>query len=141
LAQLACWPIRPASPSGPPSLAKPTGSGLGRSNRPSPAPIAPLSLSRHPSGDLVRRRHRLATPAISGGHRRSHHGRNAPLSTLFLLHRTDSVAASSARRSVAGSHSENRLSVATDLTTHRIPSLGMLCVLAVVQVCVLRRWC
>jgi hypothetical protein len=42
---MACWPNQFAGPSGPPGLAKPTGSGLGRSNRPSPAPFAPsLSL-------------------------------------------------------------------------------------------------
>jgi hypothetical protein len=46
------------------------------------------------------------------------------------------VAASSARRSVIGSHSENRFSVATDFTTRQTSSLGMLCVLVVVQVCV-----
>jgi hypothetical protein len=46
------------------------------------------------------------------------------------------VAASSARRSVTGSHSENRLSVAAVFTSRRTSSFGMLCVLAVVQVCV-----
>jgi hypothetical protein len=51
------------------------------------------------------------------------------------------VTASSARRSVTGSLSENRLSAAADLTPRRISSLGMLCVLAVVQVCVFYRWC
>jgi hypothetical protein len=40
MAHLACWPNRPAGPTGPPGSAKPAGSGLGRSNRPSPAPVA-----------------------------------------------------------------------------------------------------
>jgi hypothetical protein len=46
------------------------------------------------------------------------------------------VAASSARRSVTGSYSENRRSVAADATSCRTSSLGMLCVLVVIQVCV-----
>jgi hypothetical protein len=46
------------------------------------------------------------------------------------------VAASSARRSVTGSYSEIRLSVTAYFTTRWTSSLGMLCVLAVVQVCV-----
>jgi hypothetical protein len=117
-------------------LTQPARTWVGQTGPDLPRPLS----SPRPRWRLDRRRRRLAAPANSGGHRRRHQGRNAPLSTLFLLHRTDSVAASSARRSVAGSHSESRLSAA-DLTPRRISSLGMLCVLAVVQVCVLRRWC
>jgi hypothetical protein len=53
LAQPASWPNRPASPPSPPGWAKPAGSGLGRSNRPSPAPLPFLAGPRRPSGDWI----------------------------------------------------------------------------------------
>jgi hypothetical protein len=131
----------PAQPS-PPGWLTLTGLGLGRSNRPSPAPLPhpALPCTLAPVQPESPRR-RPAIPAASGGLCRRHHGRNAPLCALLLLHRTDSAVASSARRFVAGSHSGNRLSAVAELTPRRISTLGVLCMLAVVQVCVLRRWC
>jgi hypothetical protein len=58
---MACWPNRPAGPSGPLGSAKPTGSGLGQSNRPSPAPLTLLS-------DSHRHLWRSGSPPPSPGH-------------------------------------------------------------------------
>jgi hypothetical protein len=128
---LAHWPISPVQPPRL-GLTQPARTWVGQTDPDLPRPLS----SPRPRWRLDHRRCRLATLAISGGQRRRHHGQNAPLSTLFLLHRTDSVAASSVRRFVTGSHSGYRLSVAADFTCRRTASLGMLCVLAVVQVCV-----
>jgi hypothetical protein len=80
------------------AAAKPTRLGSGSVNRPSPAPLALLSLIV-PSGDLDRRRRRLAAPANSGGLHRRHLGRNAHLHAPYQLLRVDLPTASSSRRS------------------------------------------
>jgi hypothetical protein len=66
----------------------------------------PLSLALESSlANPSRLCHRLAIPADSGEFRRCHLGRVAHLRALFHLHQTVLPAASSPRRSRAGSHS------------------------------------
>jgi hypothetical protein len=104
-AQLACWP---PSPTGPFGLGLAVRLGSGSNHRPSPAPHSRTSSSSRSLWWLDRRRRRLAAPANPGDHRRCHLGRITRPSALFRLHRTVSSAASSPRRSMVGSHSENR---------------------------------
>jgi hypothetical protein len=98
LAQLTCWPNRPVGPLGPTGLARPAGSGLGRSNRPSPALTRPSLCLSSSSSDLHHRRRHRATPAISDGHRRRHLGRIPRRCFLYQLHQVVSPAALFLRR-------------------------------------------
>jgi hypothetical protein len=111
-------PIRPIWPTGPTS---PLGLGLADParvwvNRPSPATHSLTYLfPDNPSGDLDRRRHRLVIPASSSDLRRCHLGRNTRRCAFFNLHQIVSPAASSLRRSVAGSRSGFHPSATTGL--------------------------
>jgi hypothetical protein len=108
------WPIWPAGPTG--LLAQPAHPAqvwVGPPTQPSPYTLSSLS-SVDPSGDLDRRRRRLAIPASSGDLHRRHLGRYTRLCALFYLHQIVSPAASSPRRSVAGSRSGFHLSATTE---------------------------
>jgi hypothetical protein len=77
------WPVSPPSP---PGWAKPVGSGLGRSNRPSPAPTrSPPPLLDSPW--RLDRRRRLASPASSGELSRYHLRQN--MHPCDLYHSTE----------------------------------------------------
>jgi hypothetical protein len=121
LAQPACWPNRPAGPFGPPGLAKPTGSGLGRSTDPAQPPLDFLSPPRllwrsgspPPSpGHSGRLRRPLPSPPWS---------KYSPLRP-FQSHQTVSTAASSPRRSMAGSRSGFHPATTTKLQSSPAPS-------------------
>jgi hypothetical protein len=80
--------------------AKPTRLGSGSVKPTQPSPIRPLSLSLvEPSGELDRRRRRLAPPANPGGHRHRHLRRITRPSTPYQLHQVESPTASSPRGS------------------------------------------
>jgi hypothetical protein len=111
LAYLANRPNRPTRA----RLSRP-GSGLGQSTDPAQPHLLTSLSPVDPSGDLDRRR-RLAIPTSSGGLRRRHLERNTRPCILFNLHQLVLTAASSPRRSVAGSHSGFCISVATELDT------------------------
>jgi hypothetical protein len=90
----ANWPNRPTRA----RLSRP-GSDLGRSTDPAqPHSLSSLSPLDH-SSDLDRRRHRLPSPANSGGPCYHHLGQGALLRALYQLHQAESPAAFSPGRS------------------------------------------
>jgi hypothetical protein len=93
----------PLAQSSPPGWLNPTSSGLGRSNRPSLAPLFHPSLPQVALANPNSRRRRPAFLPASGELCHRHLGQTLRLSVLYPLLQLDSSAASSQRRSVAGS--------------------------------------
>jgi hypothetical protein len=93
----------PLAQSSPPGWLTPTGSGLGRSNWPSPTPLSHPSLPRDALANPNHRFHRPTFLPASGELRHHHLGQMLCPSVLYPFLQLDSSDASSSRRSVAGS--------------------------------------